>query len=773
MAQMALTFVGSAVGGPIGGFIGNMLGSVIDDALFPSKQPAGRNVQVSTYGVVLPRMYGPENRVAGEVIWWSGLRTQPVPIYKFILGVLPGLLALAKAPQICDVAVAIGEGADSPTKGTGIVQIRKIWANGRMIFNADYRDGLVFTKDTVDGTVMSIMDSVRVYQGNFTQMPDVTMEAALGVNSTPAYRGTAYVVIAGLHLSDFGQALPNFEFLVEAQETADLSAVCLDLAERAGIPGNSVSVSTIAGQPVRGFTVGQQSTAKDCITPLALAYGFDAADQGGNLRFIKRGLPSRGYIITDELAGHLPKEARPEPIHFVRTVETLLPKQVTLIYSDPNFAYQPNSQTSVRTGGSADANVQAQVAIVLTDAEAQAAADRVLWEAWNGRTTATTTVTERWFRELRAGLVYTFDSPVGPEPLRITRVTRGANSLLELELSRDYSEVYTSPNPGGAATEQPSQIDPVVDSGLQLIDCPIMLDQDDNTGFYFATGGDAAGWRGSDVQRSVDGVSFGEIAPVGDNSPLGSVATALPDGSSWVIDNANVLTVTLDDPTVLLPSITEDELLAGGNPLWLGPTTGEGGELLQFMDAVETSPGVWELSGLLRGRKGTEYATATHGPNERLAMLSTSTTKRVDFGPADWNKQRAYRAVTLFGDPTAAPVEQFTNTGEGKRCYAPTHPRGSRNGSNDLTLTWVRRTRLNQPGLGNGSVPLGEAVESYQVDIIVSAVVVRTIASATPSIDYTAAEQTADGITPGDPVSGNIYQISDVRGRGHARAFDV
>jgi hypothetical protein len=75
--------------------------------------------------------------------------------------------------------------------------------------------------------------------------------------------------------------------------------------------------------------------------------------------------------------------------------------------------------------------------------------------------------------------------------------------------------------------------------------------------------------------------------------------------------------------------------------------------------------------------------------------------------------------------------------------------------------------------LGNGDVPLGEAGESYEVDITNEAgtTVFRTISSGTRSVTYTAAQQVSDGLSVGAPVYGYIYQISAVRGRGHQRRF--
>src|SRR5262249_5176736 len=109
----------------------------------------------------------------------------------------------------------------------------------------------------------------------------------------------------------------------------------------------------------------------------------------------------------------------------------------------------------------------------------------------------------------------------------------------------------------------------------------------------------------------------------------------------------------------------------------------------------------------------------------------------------------------------------FTNTGEGKRPYSPVHPRGVFDIAGNLTISWQRRSRLREPGLGNGPLPLGEATEAYEIDILDgSGNAVRTLTSTIPSVEYTALEQGIDGLS--QPIACAIYQMSDVRGRGRA-----
>jgi hypothetical protein len=222
-----------------------------------------------------------------------------------------------------------------------------------------------------------------------------------------------------------------------------------------------------------------------------------------------------------------------------------------------------------------------------------------------------------------------------------------------------------------------------------------------------------------------------------------------------------------------LESVSEEQMLAGANSCWLGSPTGQGGEFLSYRDATLIAPHTYRLTGLLRGRRGTEYATATHAGGETFVLLSTQFVGRVDFGPGDWNSARSFKAVSVLQNEADAAPQTFTNTGEGLRPFSPVHVAGTRNGANDLTVTWIRRTRLGVPGLGAGPVPLGETAEAYEVDIMDGPTVKRTIQTIMPTVTYAAADQVADGFVAGARVTLRVYQMSDVRGRGHPAVATV
>ncbi len=106
--------------------------------------------------------------------------------------------------------------------------------------------------------------------------------------------------------------------------------------------------------------------------------------------------------------------------------------------------------------------------------------------------------------------------------------------------------------------------------------------------------------------------------------------------------------------------------------------------------------------------------------------------------------------------------------GEGLEPLSPVHVRGARS-SGDLAISWVRRTRIGGDSWDSIDVPLSEAEERYEIDILDGSDVVRTLPATSPGATYTAAEQTADFGAPQSSVSLRLYQLSATRGRGTPR----
>lgn len=772
MASVGFGILGSFFG-PIGGLIGSAIGSYVDSVLFaPATTPNIKNlkVTVSTYGNPLPLLYGPQNRIAGNIFWSSGLKKKkyvtgkqkwisalmnPVGLVSPLLGdvlnpmsLLTSIMTQSNYTYSSDLAISL---ADTQFRGP-IEDVVMIWANGTIIY------------DKANPPTDTRWSALRVYKGTFDQMQDPTIELALGAR-TPAYRGTAYLVLADFQLADYGNTLPNFQFLVEADKKITVASTVAKIAQQAGIDPDTVSTSSVVGE-VLGFSITDTSpTANDALAPLALAYMFDVAEVGGGLRFWRRGAAAKGKLAFADL-GSYEGDDRPEAVSFARGPEIALPQQATFSYIDASMSWQVNSQLSQRVGGNSQSNMSAQANLVLSADTAKSVADRMLWEAWTARATATTNTSDRLI-DLQPGDSYLVDTGTGFEAYRVRSKTRGANGVAALELTLDRPEIYESDAAGAEGNPITQTEGNPPDSIFYPLDIPMLRDADDDTGFYMVVGADTEDdWRGASILRSTDnGDTYTLLTQLGGLTTTG-MASGLGDGPTSVIDRATVMIVAMTDPSAELDTVTEEQLLEGYNAAWIGPDSGEGGEIIQFATPTLIAPGVFELTDLLRGRLGTEYATATHVDGENFVLLQNAVVARVDLTPGDWNKPRLYEAITVLTDPTDPPSQSFTNTGESKRPLSPVSILGSTADDGDLTINWIRRSRFRQPGLGNGPLALGEAYEAYEIDISVASVVVRTLKSSTPTVVYSAGAQATDGVGSGDTIGVAVYQMSDVRGRG-------
>jgi protein involved in polysaccharide export with SLBB domain len=73
-------------------------------------------------------------------------------------------------------------------------------------------------------------------------------------------------------------------------------------------------------------------------------------------------------------------------------------------------------------------------------------------------------------------------------------------------------------------------------------------------------------------------------------------------------------------------------------------------------------------------------------------------------------------------------------------------------------------------------VPLGEGLETYEVEILYGATVKRVLSTATTSAVYTSAQQTDDWgapLGPGDTLDIRIFQLSALVGRGASKTVTL
>jgi len=76
---------------------------------------------------------------------------------------------------------------------------------------------------------------------------------------------------------------------------------------------------------------------------------------------------------------------------------------------------------------------------------------------------------------------------------------------------------------------------------------------------------------------------------------------------------------------------------------------------------------------------------------------------------------------------------------------SPVHVRGRRTAGGDWQISWIRRGRVDADGWESSDIPLGEASESYRVDILLPGdAPLRSATVAAAAWTYAAADLAAD-----------------------------
>lgn len=183
--------------------------------------------------------------------------------------------------------------------------------------------------------------------------------------------------------------------------------------------------------------------------------------------------------------------------------------------------------------------------------------------------------------------------------------------------------------------------------------------------------------------------------------------TVLGKGDAHLVDLTASLEVAL---------LHDGMALAGDERLGWSATANlalVGDELVQFGVAEPVGERSWRLSQLLRGRRGTEWAMATHRAGERFVLVDAETLVPWTL-PASAIGATIRVAASGIGD--VAPAEATMRFSA--RALLPPDPVAATaggDGAGGLVLGWTRRSRLGWSWNDGRDAPLGEQEERYRV----------------------------------------------------------
>ena len=547
-----------------------------------------------------------------------------------------------------------------------------------------------------------------------------------------------------------------------------LGAIVADLLQAAGLESADYDVSRLT-DTVEGFILDRPITVRAALEYLTTSFFFDIVESDGILKCVSRGNESVESVPEDDLIPST-KEGTQNILEIIRAQEMELPQRVNVTYIDRPFNYDPVTQTSQRQTVKAVDQVSMNLPIVMGATLAKQISDITLYSAWKERVSFMLTLPPQYVRIEPTDIITVTVNNVSHE-MRVLKTDMEANGVMKVSaVAEDISsyDFYTPPGETNSNIQAPTL---VPDTLVQFIDAPpLPTDTSSNQGILrIGVTGDGANWNGSAIYRSDDGGetggnNFNLLAGIDGAATFGVILTNLPAGPFEVWDRVTQVEVVLTAGS--LASVTELAVLNGANVALIGD------ELVQFQNAQLIGERTYKLSKLLRGRQGTEWAIDGHSAGDRFVLITPSL-----YSTAIANnligRELLYKAVSVGNSLGNTDEVPFTYTGRNLKPFAPVHVTGERDASGNLTISWIRRSRIDAEWRDGVGIPLGEESETYHVDILDDGNVVRTIEVTSPTASYSAADQVADFGSAQSSVDVKVYQMSAVVGRGYAASVTL
>jgi hypothetical protein len=566
----------------------------------------------------------------------------------------------------------------------------------------------------------------------------------------------------------------------EANVANIISAIC----KRAGLLESQIDVSDLSTVNVAGYSISSICDAADIISPLRTIAFFDCVESGNVLRFPTRGKEIVATLTEDQIGcfdgGSTGGDGSsstnvPPSVAVVRQDETTLPRSIRLHYKAVSRDYQDDEQDSpFRLTGKAVDDQDISIPICIGDTQALQAAEISWSDAWAGQNSYTINVDQSLAALEGADCI---GVPVDGfiQRMRIVSDSNSAFVLRKLSCVADDQGSYISFAVASPPVQKPSTLAFLSPSLAVFLNIPSLQDIDNNAGFYVVAYPDPASgnkWNGATFYQSVDGTNFSQVATAFQAGTVGTMDTAVPPSESFTWDTTTILTVNLP-ASESFESRTDDAVLAGANAAAMG-ADGRW-EIIQFATATQITPTQWQLSRLLRGRRGTEYVMGTSEAGDQFVLVSTGDLVRIPMNVSQIGGQYVYKVVSIGASFSTGNTYDFTSRGTALVPFSPVDAHANFVSGGDIEISWTRRDRLGETLMSGMDIPLSDFPESFQVDITEGPhspasplIVYRTLTTGTTSVLYSAADFAADypADSPHGPIYVRIYQMSLTMGRG-------
>jgi len=472
-------------------------------------------------------------------------------------------------------------------------------------------------------------------------------------------------------------------------------SVVSEICERAGIPSWAIDLYGLEGISVDGFYMDNSYAAFSGLQSLSRVFMFDPSNWDAKLRFIPRG----GEIVAELTSSDLIDDGE-EIEKLARRDSLSIARVYHLSYFDVDGGLNPDIQSSDR---SFDARSKSEVSTETTVIMNADDAARVV--AINHKTVIEE---QRGTYEFSLPDSYLYLVPgkclnLNGERLRISEIEIN-DGYQHYVCQYDRQSAYTSSvlgNPVYMPSTPPSLV--IGDTVLYFIDSHIIKDSDDRLGYYVAVSGTTTNWKGALVELSTDGGQTYNESYAGDAESTSGVLTAgCGIHAREFPDESNKFTVQLTRSDMEIEDATLAQMMSKTNLAIVG------NELINFGSVDEVSAGVWDVSYLLRGRKGS--AITNHATGERFVLLKRQAMYFIEADLFNLNRQLTFRVTSL--GKSSSTVQTVSFTGQSQTEQAPSYLSAYRDGGN-VVISWQGVGKLG----GSTSIAMGQYFTGYRVTI--------------------------------------------------------
>jgi len=659
------------------------------------------------------------------------------------------------------------------------VTLERLFLNGEEVYNPSSSD-----PDLQEKTADFLANHIVFYGGSSSQTIDPDLLALEGIGNSVAFVHSSALFLKGIRLSRFGNSYPTIQAVLKSTEEFTLGSYMRKVIELAEV--------NLLSQEVFGVDALTVDTQFDTVNFDGAVFMPDGNDWERFLRpllefyqlVIQESTPGQ-YVITYPLnqintdtADILTIDEQQalgidgeDSFTVTDFTQEEVPNKLTLKFLDEYKDFDENVVTVYNTQGKSNNEQEISMPYLFNRQIAVNGAQRLLRALWTRKEQLSIKlpIIDLSLVQLGGLINITNNNILTGKNYIVTEFTVSPKGFFEIQAERLNFNLYnydanaevvegeTGFSSGNAQAQALMQ--------SQIADVNLIEQSDSpRQGVYVLY--DLAGLQNTAyLFRSDDDITYNFVQSYTTTSPFAHVSVAsIFNTSPYVVDYSSTIQIVLNDSNLSLTTISDDDFFAGDQVLLWGK------ELIAFKGATLLGGSTYNLTGLIRGFKGTEsFINEVKDTRATIVRLNgSSTLPRYELEPTDVGT--IYFKLTANSSPllSTIPTDIVNFTNNSALPFAPYKLEPRYLASGNVQFEWIQRSSNdnNQLITDNGSAEGDLDGKTFFIEITQfgSPTVVRTdtITNLT-TYTYTNANRTADGLS-GLRVDFTVYQISPITG---------